>query len=63
MGNIFDGCGGREPEIKKEEKRNYNNFDNNQIRYHDESDEEYIIENTKTKVHYNNKIKNKTYNF
>ncbi len=49
--------------LKKEEQTNYNNFHNNQIRYYDESDEEYIIEPIKTKVYQPNKIKNKTYDF
>ncbi len=63
MGNLFDGCGGREPEIKKEEQTNDNNFHNNEIKYYDESDEEYIIEPIKTKVYQRNKVKNKTYDF
>ncbi len=49
--------------LKKEEQTNYNNFHNNQIRYYDESDEEYIIEPIKTKVYQRNKVKNKTYDF
>lgn len=64
MGNLFDGCGGREPEPKKETKEFFfddeiNNMHNNTDYY----DDEYIIEYSKTKINNENNTKIKTYDF
>jgi hypothetical protein len=62
MGNLFDGCGGREPEVKKTKEFSFDDEVNN-IRYStDYLDDEYVIEYIETKNKTNN-TKIKTYDF
>ena len=57
MGNLFDGCACRDPEVKKENVINKVNYNT------DYYDEEYIIEPVKSKVYIDNNKKIKTYDF